>query len=242
LHLVIIAYLFIFLKKEKEKKKKEKKIGLLLLFNIDVSPCVTTSFLSVILSLDHFLPNILIQFFHSLSLNFTRLSTLSLSFSFLGHTFPFLSFFFFTFSLSIFLVLSFSHLSSQNSSFTLYCDLSTIPIHPPLTFTSSCMNNQNPLPHHPVDRNLPDRHPNPTIGETLYIRECEQRLVTTKQKYSDLVTGKIKPNPRDYPILKATWKIRRLEWAIWRAQNRQENLRHFIAWVPISLDLIPRKP
>jgi len=80
----------------------------------------------------------------------------------------------------------------------------TIPVHPPLTFTSPCMNNQNPFPHHPVDRNLPDRHPNPAIGETLYIRECEQRLVTAKQKYSDLVIGKIKPNPRDYSTLKAT--------------------------------------
>jgi len=91
------------------------------------------------------------------------------------------------------------------------------------------MNNQNPLPHHPVNRNLPGWHPNPAISETLYIRECEQHLVTAKHEYSDLVIGKIKPNPRDNLILKAAWKIRCLEWAIWKAQNRQRNLRHFIA-------------
>jgi len=91
------------------------------------------------------------------------------------------------------------------------------------------MNHHNPLPHHPVNTNIPGRHPNPAISETLFIRECEQLLVTARREYSNLVSGKSKPNLRDYPILKATWKIRRLEWAIWRAQKRQENLRHFIA-------------
>jgi len=107
---------------------------------------------------------------------------LSLSFPFLDHASLPLSFIFFHFlstflicplSLSILLAFFFSHLLSQSSSFTLRRDISTIPIHPSLTFTSSCMNNQNPLPHHPVNRNLPGQHPNPAISETLYIRECE---------------------------------------------------------------------
>jgi len=65
------------------------------------------------------------------------------------------------------------------------------------------MNKQNPLRHHPLNRNLPGWHPNPIISKTLYIRECEQHLVTAKQEYWDLVTRKVKPDPKDNSILKA---------------------------------------
>jgi len=91
------------------------------------------------------------------------------------------------------------------------------------------MNNQNPLPHHPVNRNLLGWHPNLAISETLYIRECEQHLATAKQKYWDIVSGKVESDPKNNPILRATRKIKCLMLAIWKAQNRQRNLRHFIA-------------
>jgi len=157
------------------------------------------------------------------------------SLSILDHIFSVLSHSFLLPSLSTFLVclpslpiiLTFIILS-QNSSFTLCHDFSIFPIYPLLTFTSSCINNQNPLPHHPVNRNLLGWHLDLTISETLYIRKCEHHLVIAKQEYWDLVTRKIKPDLRDNPILKAALKIKWLKLAIWRTQNWQRNLRHFI--------------
>jgi len=137
------------------------------------------------MSPSHFLRVPTLFVYHILSLNtpsyplYSSHSYLLLSLSIilsLDHILSILSHSFLSPSLSTFLVCLLSLpiiltiILSQNSSFTLCHDLSIIPIYPPLNFTFSYMNNQNSLPHHSINRNLPGWHPNPAISETLYIR------------------------------------------------------------------------